>query len=102
MYRSIGIDASASNFGDICDSYMDKQLRSELEPVSRNCFTSRFERWAEKVRLSKIRSGTRIVVLGHEALVYDGAEPERALYAAGQWRLREVPEVILPRRAPGR
>jgi hypothetical protein len=98
MYRSIGIDASSSDFGDICESYMDEQLRNELEPVSKNCFTSRFEHWAEKVRLSKIRPGTRIVVSGHEALVYDGAKPEKALYVVGQWRLGEVPELIPPKR----
>ena len=78
MYRSIGIDASFSNFGDICESYMDEQLRNDLQPLSKNCFTRRFEHWAEKIRLSKVRSGTRIVVSGHEALIYDGAEPEKA------------------------
>ncbi|MGO8905484.1 MAG: hypothetical protein ACLQMH_07655 [Solirubrobacteraceae bacterium] len=98
MYRSIGIDASSSNFGDICESYMDEQLRSELEPLSKNCFTRTFEHWAEKVRLSKIGSGTRIVVSGRQALVYGGARPEKALYVSGQWRLAEVPEIILPPR----
>jgi hypothetical protein len=99
MYRSIGIDASSGNFGDICQSYMDEQLRSELEPLSKNCFSSRFEHWAEGIRLSKIRPGTRIVVYGGQALIYDGAEPERALYIAGQWRLDEAPAIIPPARA---
>jgi hypothetical protein len=91
MYRDIGIDASSSNFGDICETYMDEQLRKELEPVSKNCFSSRFEKWAERVRLSKITSATRIMVSGRQALVYDGATPERAQYLGGQWRLSEVP-----------
>ncbi len=91
MYRDIGIDASSSNFGDICDTYMDEQLRRELEHVDKNCFSSRFEKWAEKVRLSKVTSATRIVVSGRQALVYDGATPERAAYLDGQWRLSEVP-----------
>jgi hypothetical protein len=64
MYRSIGIDASSSDFGDICKSYMDEQLRSELEPLSKNCFTSRFEHWAEKIRLSRVTPGTRILLSG--------------------------------------
>lgn len=97
MYRSIGIDASSGNFGDICKSYMDQQLRNDLQPLSTNCFTRRFEHWAEAVRLSKIRSGTRIAVSGHEALVYDGAEPEKTLYVDGQWRLSEIPELIPPK-----
>jgi hypothetical protein len=94
MYRSIGIDASSSNFGDICTSYMDDRLRDELAPVSKGCFTRTFEHWAEKVRLSKINTGTRVVVTGRRALVYDGAEPEKALYIEGQWRLAEVPEIV--------
>jgi hypothetical protein len=102
MYRSIGIDASSSDFGDICDSYMDEQLRSELKPLSRSCFTSRFEHWAEKIRLSKVTSGTRIVVSGREALVYDGARPEKAVYVNGQWRLGEVPDLTAAGGLPGR
>ena len=98
MYRSIGIDASSGNFRDICDSYMDEQLRNELQPFSKKCSTRRFERWAESVRLSKVGSGARIVVSGREALVYDGAKPEKALYIAGQWRLAEVPEIGLSKR----
>ncbi len=94
LYRSIGIDASTSNFSDICASYMDELLRSELKPLSKGCSTPRFEHWAEKVRLSKIRPNTRIVLSGREALIYDGVKPERALYAAGQWRLAEAPELV--------
>jgi hypothetical protein len=102
MYRSIGIDASAANYSDICHSYMDEQLRGELEPLNKKCFTSTFEHWAEKVWLSKIKSQTRIVVAGDEATVYDGAKPERALYIDGQWRLAEVPEITASQRArPG-
>jgi hypothetical protein len=51
------------------------------------------ERWAEKVRLSKVKARTRIVLSGDQALVYDGGEPETALYAHGQWVLAEVPEL---------
>lgn len=99
MYRSIGIDASSGEFGDICQSYMDERLRSELKPLRRNCFSSRFEHWAEGIRLSKIRSGTQIVVSEGQALIYDGAEPERALYIEGQWRLDEAPAIIPARQA---
>jgi hypothetical protein len=101
MYRSIGIDASASDFTDICDSYMDAALRDELQPVSKRCFTTKFEHWAEKIRLSKIKPDTRIVVSSGEALVYDGARPERVTYEAGQWRLAEVPEVVRQRSRGG-
>ena len=73
---------------------MDELLRNELNPLSKGCSTARFEHWAEKVRLSKIRPNTRIVLSGHEALIYDGVKPERALYAAGQWRLAESPELV--------
>jgi hypothetical protein len=97
MYRSIGLDASAGAFTDVCRSYMDLPLRAQVERADEDCTTSsstsRLERWAEKIRLSKIKSATRIVVSGDEALVYDAAEPERALYGAGQWRLAEAPEL---------
>lgn len=87
MYRSIGIDASSGNFRDICESYMDEQLRNELQPLSKNCFTRRFERWAEGVRLSKVGSGTRIVVSEREALVLAGRSPKgrSTSRASGAW-----------------
>jgi hypothetical protein len=101
MYRSIGIDASSGYFTDICDSYMDEPLRATVERANYDCTTSStmssLERWAEKVRLSKIKPGTRIVVSGSEAHVYDGATPEKVLYRAGQWRLAEVPELTAGR-----
>lgn len=102
MYRSIGIEASSGDFTGICDSYMDEPLRGRVERTNHDCETSStmstLERWAEKVRLSKIKRQTRIVVSGPEALVYDGRTPERVLYRAGQWRLTEVPELSAPRR----
>jgi hypothetical protein len=97
LYRAIGLDASSGNFGDICRSYMDARLRAEFEPSSKSCSTSKFERWAEKVRLSKVRPGTRITVSGGEALIYDGVRPERAVYVTGQWQLAEVPELTAAR-----
>ncbi len=101
MYRSIGLDASAGDFTDVCRSYMDEPLRGEVRRSNTNCLasssTSRLERWAEKIRLSKVGASTRIVVAGHEALVHDGAEPERALYVDGQWLLAEVPELTARR-----
>jgi hypothetical protein len=103
MYRSIGLDASAGAFGDVCRSYMDEPLRGQVQAANDDCSTSsstsRLERWAEKIRLSKVKSGTRILVSGQQALVYDGAKPEKALYTAGQWRLAEVPELSPTARA---
>ncbi len=103
LYRAVGLDASASNFSDICESYMDERLRDEVERSENHCSTGSsttiLERWAEKVRLSKVGAGTRIVVSGREALVYDGVKPEKAVYVTGQWLLAEVPELIAPRRA---
>ncbi len=101
LYRSIGIAASSGNFVEICQADIDARLRSELEPLRKYCFTRTFERWAEKVRLSKIKTGTRIVLSGHEARIYDGAQPEKALYNDGEWRLDEAPE-IAPSRRSGR
>jgi hypothetical protein len=101
MYRSVGLDAGAGDFIDICRSYMDEPLRGEVKRMNNDCSTSnslsRLERWAEKVRLSKVGPETRIVIAGREALVYDGVKPEKALYLAGQWRLVEVPELAAPR-----
>lgn len=93
LYRSIGIDASAGSFTQICRTYMDQRLREELSPARKKCMTRGFERWAEDVRLSKIQADTRIDLHGREALVYDGARPERAVYIDGEWRLAEVPEI---------
>jgi len=102
MYRSIGIDASSGDFTDICDSYMEAPLRAHVRRANYDCTTastmSTLERWAERVRLSKVTPQTRIVVSGAEALVYDGTTPERVLYRSGQWRLSEVPELSAVRR----
>jgi hypothetical protein len=101
MYRSVGLDAGAGDFPDICRSYMGEPLRGEVKRTNNNCSTSsslsNLERWAEKVRLSKVGPRTRIVMAGDDALVYDGVKPEKALYLAGQWRLIEVPELTAPR-----
>jgi hypothetical protein len=101
MYRSIGLDASAGDFIDVCRSYMVQPLRGEVSRSNHGCVaassTSKLERWAEKIRLSKVKSGTRIVVSGHEALVDDATRPERALYVDGQWQLSEVPELTARR-----
>jgi hypothetical protein len=100
MYRSIGLDASSGAFLDICRSYMDELLRVAVERDNDHCTTSsstsRLERWAEKIRLSKIKPGTRIVVSGDEALIDDAAQPERAVYSSGQWRLAQAPELSAP------
>jgi hypothetical protein len=93
MYRSIGIDASAGNWSDICMSYMDAALRKRGEALGRGCFSPSLERWAEKVRLSKLTPTTRIAISGSRAVIYDGTRPEAALYTAGEWRLQEVPEL---------
>ena len=101
MYRSVGLDAGAGDFTDVCRSYMDEPLREEVRRSNDNCSTSSstssLERWAEKIRLSKVKAGTSIVVSGHVALIHDGAEPERALYVNGQWLLAEVPELTVQR-----
>ena len=97
MYRSIGLDAGSGDFSDVCRSYMDAALRDEVKRSNDDCTTSnatsRLERWAEKVRLSKVNAGTRIVLSGDQARVYDGAAPESAHYIHGQWQLAEVPEL---------
>jgi hypothetical protein len=97
MYRSIGLDAGAGDFIDICRSYMDPALSAAVKRTNNDCSaassTSRLERWAEKVRLSKVRAATRIAVSGQQALVYDAGKPERAVYVKGQWLLAEVPEL---------
>jgi hypothetical protein len=93
MYRSIGIDAGSGNWSDICMSYMDARLRERVEAYSRGCYSTRVERWAEKVRLSKLKAATRIALTGFRAVIYDGTRPEAAVYAAGQWRLEEAPEL---------
>ena len=75
-------------------------LREQVKRADDNCVvgnsTSNLERWAEKVRLAKVSARTRIAVSGREALVYDGAKPERALYVSGQWLLAEAPELTSP------
>jgi hypothetical protein len=100
LYQSIGIDSSASNFSDICQTDMDNRLRSEVERSNNDCVasssTSNLERWAEKLRLSKFKAGTRIVISGHQALVYDGPKPEKVLYTSGHWLLAEVPGLTSP------
>jgi hypothetical protein len=100
MYRSIGLDAGAGDFTDICRSYMDAPLRDEVKRADNDCttanYSSKLERWAEKVRLSKVKASTRIVLSGDKALVYDASEPETVLYIHGQWVLADVPELRMP------
>jgi hypothetical protein len=97
MYRSIGLDAGAGDFTDVCRSLMDEPLRARVRRANDNCTTgnstSALERWAEKIRLAKVSAGTRIVLSGREALIYDGAKPERALYVNGQWLMAQAPEL---------
>jgi hypothetical protein len=107
MYRSIGLDAGAGDFTDVCRSYMDAPLRDEVKRADNDCttanYSSKLERWAEKVRLSKVKTSTRIVLASDRALVYDGSEPETALYVHGQWLLADVPELTTtPSRAASR
>lgn len=102
MYRSIGLDASSGEFSEICQSYMDRQLRAAFNPSQKNCLTTSFERWAEKIRAPGLVPSTRIVLSGDEAWVYRAAKPERAVYDAGQWLLAEVPATIVPRPAATR
>ncbi len=100
MYRSIGLDAGAGDFSDVCRSLIDEPLRAQTRRANNDCVpassTSSLERWAEKIRLSKVGAGTRIVVSDDQALVYDGAEPERAVYVGGQWLLAQAPELSSP------
>jgi hypothetical protein len=102
LYRSIGIDASAGNFSDICRSYMDGPLRAYVERTNNDCTTSSelstLERWAEEIRLSQAEHASRIVLSSEQALIYDSSHPERAVYLAGEWRLAEVPALTAPRR----
>ncbi len=106
MYRAIGLDAGAGDFPDICRSYMDPALGARTARTNHDCTTSSststLERWAEKVRLAKVTTATRIALSRSEALVYDGAKPERVLYAGGQWRLAEVPELSVAGRGSAR
>lgn len=102
MYRSIGLDAGAGDFTDVCRSLMDEPLRAQVRRANDNCTTgnstSALERWAEKIRLAKVGARTRIVLSGREALIYDGAKPERALYVNGQWLMSQAPELTAPAR----
>jgi hypothetical protein len=102
MYRSIGLDAGAGDFIDVCRSLLDEPLRAQVRRSNHNCSTasatSQLERWAEKVRLAKVGTRTRIVLSGAEALVYDATKPERARYVDGQWLLAEAPELTPPPR----
>jgi hypothetical protein len=107
MYRSIGLDAGAADFTDVCRTYMDAPLRDEVKKADNDCatanYSSKLERWAEKVRLSKVKASTRIVLSGDRALVYDDTEPEAVLYIHGQWVLADVPELTTtPSRAAAR
>jgi hypothetical protein len=75
-------------------------LRDEVKRADNDCttanYSSKLERWAEKVRLSKVKASTRIVLSGDKALVYDASEPETVLYIHGQWVLADVPELRMP------
>jgi hypothetical protein len=55
----LSIYVSAGNFNDICQADMDSQLRSRVKRTDNDCSTSNstssLERWAEKIRLSKVR-----------------------------------------------
>lgn len=93
MYRSIGVDASSGYWTDICSSYMDASLRAQVQRRAKDCFSTTVERWAERIRLAKVRPSTRIVLSGGRATIFDGPTPEVALYTGGQWRLDRAAEI---------
>jgi hypothetical protein len=93
MYRAIDANASKGNFADICQHYFDARFQAEVKAFRRDCPTILSERWAERVRASRVGVATKVSISGREALIYDGGtKPEKALYVGSRWVLTEAPE----------
>ena len=90
MYRSIGAGGAPN---EVCAVFFVRELQDELKSARVSCSSTKFEKWSEKVRLSKITPTTRIEVSGSEAVIHDGSRPERAVYVDGEWHLSEIPEL---------
>lgn len=91
MFAAVAADGRAHDFGRICQYEMDAQLRQLAYLVGANCMKTMAAEWVEGVQLSRIGPKTRIVVSGNTATVFDGAAPDRAVYANGRWKLAETP-----------
>ncbi len=89
MFATVAADGRAHNFGQICKREMDAELRQLAYLVGADCVEAITAEWAEGVQLSRIGAETRIVVSGNTATVFDGAAPDRALYADGRWEIAE-------------
>jgi len=78
-------------FAAICHDYLSGVLRQLDRLVGGSCAKDLAREWREGVQLSTITAKTRIAVGGAEAVVYDGAAPDRARRVAGRWRVSEWP-----------
>lgn len=92
MYRAVDAEAHAGHYATVCQRYMGERLQGEFKAFGKDCQRFMAELWAEGARLARVGPGTRVVVSGDSALVYDGVTPEKVLYVAGHWVLSESPE----------
>jgi hypothetical protein len=91
LFMAATADGRARNFKAICDQDYSGLLK-ELEYLFKgDCPRDLKEEWAEGVQLAHVGSGTRIVVSGKNATVFDGGSPDRAYLTQRGWKLVETP-----------
>lgn len=91
MFAAVNADGRARHFRRICQHDMDAQLQQLAYLVGANCSKTMAAEWAEGVQLARITPSTRIILSGDTATVFDGAAPDRAVYADGRWEMAETP-----------
>ena len=91
LFATVAAEGRTHNFARICQDEMIGLLRELDYLVGGNCAKDLAAEWAEGVQLSTIGHGTRIVVTGNKATVYDGPSPDSAMRVNGVWQMAELP-----------
>ncbi len=91
LFGAVAADGRAHNFARICTVDMSEVLPELDYLVGGNCTKDMAADWREGVQLSKMGPGTRVIVTGDTAVVFDGPAPDRTVRMNGRWQLAEFP-----------
>jgi hypothetical protein len=91
LFMAAAADGRGGNFEAICDQDYSGLLKQLDYLFKADCPRDLKAEWAEGVQLAHVGSGTRIVVSGKNATVFDGGSPDRAYRTQSGWKLVEAP-----------
>ncbi len=91
LFVAAAADGRAGNFKAVCDQDYSGLLKELDYLFKADCERDLKEEWAEGVQLAHVGPGTRIVISGKSATVFDGGSPDRAYLTQIGWKLVEGP-----------